>query len=350
MAGITGPRRSEPGVDTAPGAGQGNSQGNGEDSVFGMPRQPRSIRKTGVVGRMKLCCLLPGVLVVLGALVEAPPASASPLQDRIEQIVSGKPGYFAVYAARSGAPPVVCLNCDDPINAASTIKLFVLDAAYDAFRRGTLKPTDPITVHNRFHSQVGTGRFALDQKDDSYDPLYEQAGKTVPVAEILRVMIQYSSNLATNLMIERLGVMPIRALVAAQHLDGIRFGRMIEDFDANDQGIRNEVTARGLGAFLQKLDHGEIVSPQASQDMIRIMLGQKFNDIIPPGLPAGTPVAHKTGWVKGVKNDAAIVFLPDGRHYILTVLSRSLPDEGAGVRTLNAIARTVHEDMVAASP
>ncbi|OUI83346.1 beta-lactamase [Acetobacter tropicalis] len=277
--------------------------------------------------------------------VSAHAASApaeEPLAQSISKTVKAQPGHFAVYAALSGHSPAVCLNCDDLIKAASTIKLFVLDAAYDAFTKGTLHPQDTVTVHNRFHSLVGTGTFALDQKEDSYDPLYAQAGKLVPVSELLRVMIQYSSNLATNLMVEKLGVMPIRSVVKAQGLDGIVFGRMIEDFDANDKGIRNQVSARGLGAFLQKLDNGQIVGKAQSQSMVQIMLGQKFNDIIPPGLPAGTPVAHKTGWVHGVRNDAAIVTLPNGKHYILVVLTSDLPDEQAGIKVLNTLSHQTY--------
>lgn len=285
-----------------------------------------------------------GAVVLCALLLLAGPARAaraSAMADAVARLTAGQPGEFAVYAAPSGQAPDVCLHCDEPINAASTIKLLVLDAAYAAFRDGTLKPDEAIIVHNRFHSLVGMGSFSLDQKQDSYDPLYAEAGRPVTVIELLRVMIQYSSNLATNLMVERLGVIQIRGVVAQQGLEGITFGRMIEDFDADAKGIRNRVTARGLGGFLQKLDHGAIVGPAESRAMIGIMLGQTFNDLIPPGLPAGTLVAHKTGWVNGVRNDAAIVFLPNGAHYILVELSRDLPDEAAGIKVLNAISSTV---------
>lgn len=285
-----------------------------------------------------------GGVSATSAHADSAPSELS-LTQSIARTVQDHPGHFAVYAALSGQAPGVCLHCDDLINAASTIKLFVLDAAYDAFAKGTLHPEETITVHNHFHSLVGTGTFALQQTEDSYDPLYAQEGRPVPVSELLRVMIQYSSNLATNLMIEKLGVLPIRSVVKTQDLKGIVFGRMIEDFDANDRGIRNLVSARGLGVFLQKLDNGQIVGRAQSRSMVQIMLGQKFNDIIPPGLPEGTPVAHKTGWVHGVRNDAAIVTLPDGRHYILVVLTSDLPDEQAGIRVLNDLSRQVYQSF-----
>lgn len=310
-----------------------HDEGKGEFMIM------KSLKNYAVVAGMFLAGS--GLFVASALAASGPPESS--LANSIATTVQKQPGHFAVYAALSGQAPIVCLNCDDLINAASTIKLFVLDAAYGAFAKGTLHSEDAIIVHNHFHSLVGTGMFALEQKEDSYDPLYEQEGKPVAVSELLRVMIQYSSNLATNLMIERLGVLPIRSVVKAQGLNGIVFGRMIEDFDANDKGIRNQVSARGLGAFLQKLDNGQIVGKAQSQSMVQIMLGQKFNDIIPPGLPAGTPIAHKTGWVQGVRNDAAIVTLPNGKHYILVVLTSDLPDEQAGIRVLNDLSRQTYQ-------
>ncbi|RFP02060.1 serine hydrolase [Novacetimonas hansenii] len=283
----------------------------------------------------------------VGLVCAAAPVQAATLAQDVAKTVSGQPGSFAVYAAMSGQRPQVCLNCTDYINAASTMKLFVMDAAYDMFTRGTLQPQETIVVHNRFHSLVGTRSFSLEQKEDSYDPLYAQIGRPVTVSELVRVMIQYSSNLATNLMVERIGVPYIHAVMHAQHLKGVRFGRMIEDYDANDKGIRNEMTAKGLGMFMQKLDQGKIIGPAQSAAMIDILRGQTFNDMIPPGLPPGTPVAHKTGWVDGVRNDAGIVFLPDGRHYILVMLTKSLPDEAAGIRVLNGISRQVYGHFVA---
>lgn len=269
--------------------------------------------------------------------------SENALSDLIEKNIQNKPGHFAVYAAQIGKDPTVCINCDDFINAASTIKLAVIDAAYNAIKNGKLHLDDKIVSHNRFHSLVGENYFSLDQKEDSYDSLYTQIGKPVTVSELLRVMIQYSSNLATNLLIEKLGVYYIRDVLKKQDIQGVIFGRMIEDFDANDQDIKNLVTARGLGNFLQKLANGQIVGSEESQSIIRIMLGQKFNDIIPPLLPKNTLVAHKTGWVNGVRNDAAIITLPNNKKYILVMLSKNLPSEEKGIKTMNIISKEVYD-------
>ena len=72
--------------------------------------------------------------------------------------------------------------------------------------------------------------------------------------------------------------------------------------------------------------------------MTDILLAQKFNEIIPAKLPAGVKVAHKTGNIKGVQHDAALVYLPDGRKYVLTLLSKNLKNEPAGVQALSDIS------------
>jgi beta-lactamase class A len=54
-------------------------------------------------------------------------------------------------------------------------------------------------------------------------------------------------------------------------------------------------------------------------------------------------VAHKTGWITGVHHDCGIVFLPDGRKYVLVLLSKKLENEDAGVETMAKVSRTIYE-------
>ena len=85
-------------------------------------------------------------------------------------------------------------------------------------------------------------------------------------------------------------------------------------------------------------DHA-VVSAGASDAMLAILLESQFHEGIPAGVSAGTRVAHKTGWFKGVYHDAAIV-LPEGRRpYVLVVLTRGLVDEKKAHRLVADIAR-----------
>jgi len=138
------------------------------------------------------------------------------------------------------------------------------------------------------------------------------------------LMITVSSNFATNLLIEKLGVENIRATVHALHADGMNVLRGVEDGKAFAKGMNNTTTARGLLELLDAIARGEAVDRESSRDMIEILERQKFNDGIPAGLPAGTRVAHKTGEITKIHHDAAIVFAP--KPFVLVILVRGLAD------------------------
>ena len=77
--------------------------------------------------------------------------------------------------------------------------------------------------------------------------------------------------------------------------------------------------------------------------MINILLQQRFNDIIPAGLPADVKVAHKTGFITHVHHDSGIVFLPDGRKYVLVLMSKDWEDEKTAVHTMVNISSLIYK-------
>lgn len=123
------------------------------------------------------------------------------------------------------------------------------------------------------------------------------------------------------------------------------FFRGVEDGKAYKAGMNNQVTAYDLMLLFEKIAREEMVSSEASRAMTAILLEQKFNEIIPAQLPASVKVAHKTGWITGLHHDAAIVFLPDGRKYVLILLSAQLEDEAAGVKSMASVSRMVYEHV-----
>lgn len=76
--------------------------------------------------------------------------------------------------------------------------------------------------------------------------------------------------------------------------------------------------------------------------MTDILLDQKFNEIIPARLPANVKVAHKTGNITGVQHDAALVILPNGKKYVLVLLSKNLKDVEAGVAAMANVSEMVY--------
>jgi beta-lactamase class A len=80
--------------------------------------------------------------------------------------------------------------------------------------------------------------------------------------------------------------------------------------------------------------------------MRAILLRQEFNEGIPAGLPPGTPVAHKTGWIRGVLHDAAIVYPADRKPYVLVILTRGIPDESVARSLIVDVSRLVYGEAV----
>ena len=156
-------------------------------------------------------------------------------------------------------------------------------------------------------------------------------------------MITVSSNFAANLLIEKLDVRKIRATVTRLGADGMQVLRGVEDQKAFDKGMNNSTTARGLMVLLEKLGRGQAVSPSADAEMIEILKRQKFNDAIPAGVPAGTPVAHKAGTITRVHHDAAVVYGP--RPNVLVLLVRGIQDQKQSAALIAEISKTVWQHV-----
>jgi beta-lactamase class A len=230
----------------------------------------------------------------------------------------------AVYFRTLDGLSEYALREDDTFHAASTMKVPVMIELFHQAREGKLKMDDPLLVRNEFHSLVDGSVFKLNPADDSETDLYKAEGQTRTLRQLCELMITVSSNLATNLLVDELGVENIRATVHALHADGMSVLRGVEDSKAFAKGINNTTTARGLAQLLEAIARGEAVDQEASNEMIDILKRQKFNEGIPAGVPAGTPVAHKTGEITKGHNDAAIVY--GTRPFVLVILVRGLAD------------------------
>jgi len=208
---------------------------------------------------------------------------------------------------------------------------------------GQLRLEDPLPIVNEFHSIVDGSVYHLSVGDDSDAEVYKAVGRTMTLRELCEAMITASSNLAANLLIERLGVENIRRTVARLRATGMNVRRGVEDQRAFDQGLNNTTTARGLAVLLQKLASGQAVSASADAEMVAILKRQKFNDAIPAGVPEGMPIAHKTGTITKIHHDAAIVYGP--RPYVLVLLVRGIQEQKESAALMAAISREVWNSL-----
>jgi len=183
--------------------------------------------------------------------------------------------------------------------------------------------------------------YKLDVADDSEAELYKAEGQRRTLAQLTELMITVSSNFATNLIVEKLGVENIRTGVHALGADGVNVLRGVEDQKAFDKGLNNTTTARGLEVLMTAMAQGKAVDAESSEQMVAILKRQKFNEAIPAGLPAGTVVAHKTGDITKVHHDAAIVYA--NRPFVLVLLVRGIADDKVAYTLMAEIARDLYD-------
>ena len=221
-------------------------------------------------------------------------------------------------------------NADHYFHAASTMKLAVLLGVFRQVERGELTLESPVHVRNRFTSIVNQEPFMLDLGRDADPNVYGHLGKTLTVRELAYWMITLSSNLATNLLIDVVGVNTIQQALDELDIDGIKVLRGVEDSAAFDAGLNNEVTANGLLKLLRTIAEGKAYSQTSSDEMLKIMLEQQYRSGIPAGLPKAARVAHKTGNISTVHHDAGVVYLEGRKPYVLVILTQFRPEMGRG--------------------
>lgn len=219
------------------------------------------------------------------------------------------------------------LNADEPLHPASTYKVHVMMEVFRQANEGLFGLDDRLAITNSFISIADGSRYSLEANDDSEQNLYARLGENESIRELARLMIVRSSNLATNILIEKVGVAKIDAFVRVLGIEGLTVRRAIDDRAASRLGMNNRATARGLTQTMDLIARKKVVSEQASEQMIQILLGQEFNESIPALLPNFVQVAHKTGWDGDVYHDTGIVYPLDREPYILTIMTRGFAEE-----------------------
>lgn len=282
--------------------------------------------------------------VVRGILLLALP-TALQAQDAARRLQRYRPGGDTLVAIAFLQPATgrsAWLGADIRLHAASTMKLPVLIELARRIDAGELRWNDNMPVENRFISIADGATYAVDPADDSDSTLYDLVGQEVRVLELARLMTVRSSNLATNVLISRLGAERVTATARALGADSVLVLRGVEDGAAFRRGLNNTLTARDLARLYLVLLQGRAASPEGTQHILGLLAAQEFNGGIPAGLPAGTLVAHKTGWITGAAHDAAIVYPAGAPPYVLVIMTRGYQTEAEAEAVMRRIAAEAH--------
>jgi len=288
-----------------------------------------------------------------------------PVRERIAALeASGGVVGLAVTGIRSGHR--LAQRADEPFPLASVIKVPVLVTLYEEARAGRAELGERV-VYRSGSKVPGSG--VLQDLDD---------GLTLTLRDLAVLMMTVSDNTAAELLTERLGKPRIEA---AMHAYGLRSVRMplgvrallyeLVDLDwtcpggyeearerlrvsagsggrAVDPQRSDRATAADMCRLMELLARREILDPPSCDAVIDILRRTKSDSRIPALLPKGTVVAHKTGTIRGVRNDVGVVEAPAGP-YAIAILTRGVANDIRADVAIAELSLAVYEAFAGAA-
>ena len=256
-------------------------------------------------------------IISLSTLLVVATASAQTLPDGIRARINGFAGTVTLYAKNLDTGVSVGIREADPVRTASTIKLPILLAVFDAVSRGQAKWTEPLTL-TATDKVSGSGVLGTEFSD----------GVALPLRDVAHLMMVLSDNTATNLVLERFTADAVNAYLDTIGLKTTRSMRKVRG-DGNQlkspsgwsaAGKLPENQKYGLGvstprdmvSILEKLERGEIVNAEGSREIIAIMKRCRDDSGIRRRV-GDVPVANKTGSLDALRSDVGIVYSKGGR-------------------------------------
>ncbi|WP_333647812.1 serine hydrolase [Lacrimispora sp.] len=255
------------------------------------------------------------------------------MRDSIVKKLEGLPGRVSFLYENLATGDKASYKEDEPMMAASVIKLFVMAAAFDRIEKGLLDRSEMIGVR-REECVPSCGALT-----------YLHDGILVTVMDLITLMIIFSDNTATNLLIDLLGMEQINGFIKDQGFEKTLLQRKMYDLELSSRGIQNYITAGETGRLLKMMYEGKLVSGQASEKMIGILKNQQLCSKIPfylQALPEEPEIAHKTGEDRGITHDVGIVY---GKEPFLICFCGNETDTPAFERVMAEVSLELYEGL-----
>ena len=267
------------------------------------------------------------------------------LENKISNLIKSHKGTFALALKSLDDGNTILINENEIFHAASTMKTPVMIELFKKKYNGEVSFDDSLQIKNEFKSIVDGSKFELSSFDDSDENIYKNLGEYISIRELIFDMITKSSNFGTNLLIDYIDVKDVNKTMRDIGAENINVLRGVGDLKAFDKGLNNTTSAKDLLVIYEKLAMGSFINPSISNEMVEILKNQVYKDIIPKYLPDNVEVAHKTGWISGVRHDSGIVFLENGKKYVLILLSKNLDDDIEGAEFLAKISLEIFNHL-----
>src|SRR5258706_7064407 len=275
----------------------------------------------------------------LTLLAGAPAGGPDPIRERLEGLVRAFPGTLGIAARNLETGESFAVNGDRRFPTASLIKVAVMVETYHQIAEGKFRAETSVTLAES--DKAGDEPVVLNQL---------HPGISLTVSDLLALMIAFSDNTATNLLVRRVGAGNVDRRMAGYGLPNTKIFRPTFR-DGHADVFPEEEKEFGLGMttpneitrLVELIAQGKVVSRAACDEMLGLMEKQQDRAMIPRSLPFERDkivVANKTGWdeeklpgpsgVKGdVRTDAAYVKSPEAR-YVVAICARSVRDKSPG--------------------
>jgi beta-lactamase class A len=279
----------------------------------------------------------------------------TPLLRRLGTLEEELAGVLGVAAHRleraesgdASAPGAVSYRSDGAFPAASTIKVFVLQALLERVAAGGMGLEDEIVLRG------------VDQVTGSGVLKALSPGRAYTVRDLATLMIVVSDNTATNVLIERLGVDAINDVIDGHGWSATSLAGLLQRPDLRAAGDTRASTTspRDLADAFARLWRGELLPPELTAVAQGIYRRQQATDLLGRYLPFDAystetgedrfVIASKYGALRGVRNDAGVIDTGRGR-YVVAVMTRGCPDErfhpdNLGALVVAKVSRALYE-------
>lgn len=248
------------------------------------------------------------LLVGIGFLfpMTAPAAEPTALESKIKRLADAHKGKVAVAVKNLATGEDLYLAADTAMPTASLIKLPVMVETYWQAREGKVR-LDKTLTYRKDEEVKGSGILYNHFSD----------GATFPLKDAVRLMIVFSDNAATNMVLDEIGLASTGVRMKSLGLKDttinakVFLARTRLDQEFGRKFGLGSTTARETVKLLEMIETGGVVSPEACKDMLGHLKACDDKEKLTRFLPAGTVVAHKSGSVNASKTDAGIIYVPD---------------------------------------
>jgi beta-lactamase class A len=272
-----------------------------------------------------------------GASLALPAEAADQTLVGLLQPIIDNPQYAGlgphVYIQNVATGATYAYRADEAVASASVIKLPILAVLFQDMAQGRLKSDTPIAYMER-HRAEGSGYLQ-----------YQDANKTLPAAEAARLMIQDSDNATTNMLVETLGGVE---RLNRQWADWGMGQTRIREWLPNIEGT-NTISMRDMAKVLWAIDQER--SPLCGQFCTTakaILEGTHNRRLIPASLPAGSVVEHKTGDIGSSLGNSALVTLPNGQRFLMTVQVERPHNDPRAAELIRSLAKVTADHFMTA--